>query len=127
MNVVVVGIGSNLDPERNVRRLLGKVSEAFPHARFSSFRKTVAIGPPGRPDFLNGAFLFETDLTLQAVRQWLQGLEKELGRVRTADKFAPRTMDLDILLWNGELLDDDVKTRSFLLDSIRELIPAYRP
>lgn len=127
MNVVVVGIGSNIDPERNVQRLLVKVREVFPDARFSSFEKTEAIGPPGQPDFLNGAVLFKTERTLQVVRQWLRGLEEELGRVRSDDKFAPRTMDLDVLLWNGELLDEDVKSRSFLLDFIQELIPGYRP
>ena len=84
-------------------RLLVKVREVFPDARFSSIEKTEAIGPPGQPDFLNGAFLFKTELTLQVVRQWLRSLEEELGRVRTDDKFAPRTMDLDVLLWNGAL------------------------
>ncbi len=55
----------------------------------------------------------------------LREIESGLGRVRTGNKNGPRTIDLDILVWNGEVVDDDVYEREFLKTSIRELLPGF--
>jgi len=57
------------------------------------------------------------------LKRRLREIESGLGRVRTANKNGPRTIDLDILVWNGEVVDADVYERGFLRDSIIELLP----
>ncbi len=63
------------------------------------------MGKTDQPNFLNAAVLIETDLTAAELKeQVLQVIERELGRVRTADKNAPRTIDLDIALFGDQVL-----------------------
>ena len=50
-------------------------------------------------------------------------LESQLGRVRSADRYAPRPIDLDIIVWNDEIIDEDVHERDFLSRSIQEVLP----
>jgi 2-amino-4-hydroxy-6-hydroxymethyldihydropteridine diphosphokinase len=53
----------------------------------------------------------------------LKELESKLGRVNTDNRYGPRTIDLDILVWNGEVVDEEVYEREFLRKSIKELLP----
>ncbi len=87
----------------------------------SDFRKTAPIGMTGQPDFMNGAVRLETGMEMVAFRQYLKELEDRLGRDRTQPKYGPRCMDLDILIWNGKVVDDDYYSRDFLRQAAREL------
>jgi 2-amino-4-hydroxy-6-hydroxymethyldihydropteridine diphosphokinase len=117
---VFVSMGSNIDPERNlpeaVRRLAARcrllsvspVYETRPvgPTGAASLEKATAAVASGQPSFLNAAVLVETRLTPAELKsQVLQAIELELGRVRTGDKYAPRTIDLDISLFDDEILE----------------------
>jgi 2-amino-4-hydroxy-6-hydroxymethyldihydropteridine diphosphokinase len=121
MNRVVIGVGSNICPEENISRLRQIFREAFPEFRESTFVETEPIGRPDQENYLNGAILIETTQSQEELTTWLQQIEARLGRVRTSDKYAARTMDLDILVWNGEVVDPDVPDRWFLREAIQEL------
>lgn len=102
---IVIGLGSNLDPERHLLeavRLLGERGELI---AVSSAWATAAVGPAGQPSFLNAAVQLRTPLPpLRVKPELLRAVEAAMGRVRTADRFAPRPIDLDFVAWEaGEL------------------------
>ena len=68
----------------------------------------------------------ETQLDRHAVKAVLRGIENELGRIRTANKDGPRTIDLDVVVWNGGIVDDDVFQRDFLKQAVLELMPSLQ-
>ena len=98
----------------------------------SGVYRSRAVGPGPAPDFLNAAVLVETGLNPARVREQLRLVERELGRVRTADRYAPRTLDLDLCLLgdlqlvDGDLRlpDPDVLERAYLAWTLAELEPS---
>ena len=123
MNTVIVGIGSNIDAERNVsaaKRMLGEKLNVLGE---SEFVRTRPIGSRQQQDFLNGSLLVKTRLGRKQLKTLLKGVEIALGRGVGEDRYGPRKMDLDILVWNGEIVDPDVYEREFLRRSVIELCP----
>ncbi len=123
VNRAVIGLGSNIDPEENIRRAKNAIAGEFNLIKSSSFVETEPVGYKDQDRFLNGALLIETELNAQGLESWLKMLESELGRVKTDNKHGPRSIDLDILVWNGEVVDGEVYEREFLRRSIEELLP----
>lgn len=82
--------------------------------KVSEMIRTKPIGMTNQADFVNGAMLLETELSFEDFRMYLKNLEDRLGRDRSLPKFGPRTMDLDIIVWNDEITDNDYHTRDFL-------------
>jgi 2-amino-4-hydroxy-6-hydroxymethyldihydropteridine diphosphokinase len=105
-NRAFVLLGSNIEKEKNVPaalRLLGELSRLIAS---SSIYQTPAVGAPGQPDFWNAAALLETEMDPFTFKtEVLAEVERRLGRVRTADRNAPRTIDADLILWNDEAFD----------------------
>jgi GTP cyclohydrolase IA len=99
----VVSIGSNVDPDSNVPAAIARLRGAqfVDVLAVSPTYRTPAVGPPGQPEFHNAAVLVATDLDPAGLRHELRAVEGALGRVRTGDRFAPRTIDLDIVLFEG--------------------------
>ena len=122
MNEVIIGIGSNLDAENNIRRVLEILTEKFVLLKVSEFVKTKPIGITEQPDFTNGAAKIRTILNHNILENILKQIEDQMGRDRTVPKFGPRCIDLDIVVWNGEIEDDDYYTRDFLKKSVQEII-----
>lgn len=122
MNRAVVSIGSNIDPRQNVSKALTILGERFSVEAVSNFAFTSPVGFLDQPDFLNGAVLLATDLSCEELKGVLEGIEKEMGRVKSANKFGPRVIDLDIVVWNGEVTDEDYYSREFLRDAVEEVI-----
>jgi len=123
LNTAIVGIGSNIDAERNViaaRRMLGEKLSVLGESKFV---RTKPIGSREQQDFLNGSLLIETRLGCKQLKTLLKGVEVSLGRGVGEDRYGPRKMDLDILVWNGEIVDPDVYEREFLRRSVIELCP----
>lgn len=123
MNTAIVGIGSNIDAERNViaaRRMLGEKLSVLGESKFV---RTKPIGSREQQDFLNGSLLVKTRLGRKRLKTLLKGVETVLGRGVGEDRYGPRKMDLDILVWNGEIVDPDVYEREFLRRSVVELCP----
>jgi 2-amino-4-hydroxy-6-hydroxymethyldihydropteridine diphosphokinase len=87
--------------------------------------KTPAIGSPG-PDFLNAAVLISTNYVLIQLRnEILRPIENLLGRVRTQDPNAPRTMDLDPLVYDGRQLDEDLWHYAHMAVPVAEILPDF--
>lgn len=91
----------------------------------SNFWKTPSIGSPG-PDFLNAAVLISTGYFLDQLRnEVLRPIENLLGRVRTQDPNAPRTMDLDLLIFDGHQLDDQLWDYAHMGVPVAEIVPDF--
>jgi 2-amino-4-hydroxy-6-hydroxymethyldihydropteridine diphosphokinase len=122
MNEAIIGIGSNLDAENNIRRVLEILADKFELVKVSEFLKTKPIGIKEQPDFTNGAAKIRTNLNRNNLENILKQIEDQMGRDRSVPKFGPRCIDLDIVIWNGEIVDDDYYTRDFLQKSVQEII-----
>ncbi len=123
MNRAVIGLGSNIHPEENIRKAKDAIGGEFKIIKSSSFVETEPVGFKEQDRFINGALLIETESDAGGLKSWLRKLEAELGRVKTDDKYGPRIIDLDILVWNGEVVEEEVYEREFLKKSIKELLP----
>ena len=121
MNTVAIGVGSNIDPNDNISKARKYISRDHSLIRSSTFVKTKPVGYEKQEDFLNGAFLVKTDLNKQEFTIYLKDLENKLGRVRTKNKNGPRTIDLDVVIWNDKIIDHDCYEREFLKNCLNEL------
>ena len=127
-----VGIGTNLgDREENVRRALELLAELGP-VRSSSVRETDPVGVTDQPRFLNAVAEVETDLTAHELLERLLEIERGLGRDRpTEERWGPRTIDLDLLLYGQETIEEPglsvphprLAERRFVLEPLCELAP----
>ena len=98
-------LGSNIQPEHNLPRAIDFLQNQLTILRISSVWETPPVGSAG-PNFLNAALLVQTPLNQKKLKlQIITPLEAEMGRVRSADKNAPRPIDLDIILFDGQILD----------------------
>ena len=127
-----VGLGSNLgDREETLQRALELLGEQVRVLAVSSFRETEPWGYADQPPFLNGAAEVETDLGPRGLLDVLLDVERALGRLRTEERYGPRTVDLDLLLYADEILDEPGLTvphprlheRRFALEPLVELAP----
>lgn len=121
MNSAIIGIGSNVNAEKNIPKMLKILETKVDVLKVSTFIKTKPIGIIDQPDFTNGAVKVQTNLNLRNLNKLLKEIEDQLGRVRTGPKSGPRCIDLDIVVWNGEIVDEDYYTRDFLQKSVDEL------
>ena len=127
-----IGVGSNIEPEENVREALRRLAQYTHLVSISTFYREPALGHLGEPDFYNGVVAIETDLSAVKLKwEVLRRIETDLGRSRSADKYASRTIDLDLLLY-GDLVissneltlpDPDILSRAFVAVPLHELAP----
>jgi 2-amino-4-hydroxy-6-hydroxymethyldihydropteridine diphosphokinase len=122
MHKVVIAIGSNIDAEENIPAAINLLAEKAVIIKQASMLKTAPIGITNQPVFTNSAVLVETHLPQSELNQLLKQIENQLGRDRTAPKFGPRKIDLDILMFNDEIVDPDYFSRDFLRQLASELI-----
>ncbi len=132
MALVALSLGSNIEPARNLLLAVAMLRGAGRIVGVSRVFETDPVGAPGQPPFLNAAVLFETTLDPAALkRDVIRGIERALGRVRDpADRNAPRTIDIDISLWEGEAgpggpppPDPDVTRRAHVAAPLADLLP----
>ena len=123
MNFAVVGLGSNIDPEMNIKKAKQILAWEQILIDESDTIITKPLGYLDQPDFQNGAVLIKTDWEIDRLKDFLKELENRLGRIRGENKNGPRTIDLDILVWNSQIIDPDVYKRSFLRKLILQLLP----
>ena len=119
---VVIGLGSNIDPEANLEQAVQELESRFKVSKRSQWTRTKPIGIQDQPDFYNGALLMETELEQQSLKKELKQIEDIMGRDRSLPKFGPRTIDLDILIWNKKVVDEDYYKRDFLRKGVEEII-----
>ena len=129
-NTVYIGLGSNLDqPLQQVTKALTEINAIQSSALISAspWYKSVAIGP-AQPDFINGVAVAQTALDAHSFLTQLQNIEQAHQRIRR-EHWGPRTLDLDILLWNNETIHTErltvphafLKERSFVLLPLNDL------
>lgn len=110
MTVVYIAIGSNLaSPLEQVNAAVQAIGE-IPDSRIvavSSFYRTPPLGPQDQPDYLNAAVALDTALAPEALLDHTQRIELQQGRVRKAERWGPRTLDLDIMLFGDEVINTE--------------------
>ena len=129
-----VGLGSNLGNREHL--LWGAIhmlafNPDVDVVAVSSIRETDPVGFLDQPSFLNAAVALDTELDPRALLDLLLSVERELGRTREGPRFGPRTIDLDLLLYGNETLDEPGLTvphprlheRRFALEPLAELDP----
>lgn len=129
-----ISIGSNIDPERNLPLAVELLAAVGELVAVSRVYQNPAVASTAQPDFLNAAALLETILPPLQVKQRLQEIETRLGRLRTADPCAARTIDLDLCLLGGRversteltLPHPDLENYVFVAVPVAELAPAFR-
>ena len=133
-HTALVGVGSNVDPVDNVRRALDRIHAHFGAIRVSPAYVTEAVGAAeDSPDFLNLVVELRTELAPDALNAWLHDLETESGRRRGEEPAAPRTLDLDLLLYDDVVRDGEprlphpqVESAAFVLVPLADLTPETR-
>jgi 2-amino-4-hydroxy-6-hydroxymethyldihydropteridine diphosphokinase len=135
MTIAYVGLGANLgDREAMLRSALEQL-RTEPGMRVtavSAFRDTAPVGLVDQPRFLNAAAAVETELGARELLDRLLGIERRLGRAREGPRFGPRTIDLDLLLYGDERIDEPglhvphprLHERLFALEPLTELDPS---
>lgn len=121
MNTVAIGVGSNIEPIENIKKAKELISTDLSIIKSSKFIKTKPIRYKNQNDFINCVFLVKTKLNKSELTYYLKEIENKLGRIRTHNKYGPRTIDLDILIWNDKIIDLDCYEIDFLKKSLNEL------
>src|SRR4051794_40194807 len=131
MTVAAIALGANLgDRLATLRAAIERIRELGAVIKISSVYETDPVGYLDQPAFYNAVLLLETDLAPETVMKELLAIEAELGRVRTFAN-APRAIDLDLLLYGGEIRDTPLLTlphprmheRAFVLVPLAEIAP----
>ncbi len=126
MNTAIIALGSNIYPQENIIKARQVLTNEFKLLKESHYVSTKAIGPTVQPDFINGALWIQTDLELESLKARLKELEQSLGRSNDAFKYAPRTIDLDLIVWNNEVVDRDFYEMDFVRMAVLELCPQVK-
>jgi 2-amino-4-hydroxy-6-hydroxymethyldihydropteridine diphosphokinase len=123
MNDCIIGIGSNIEAGYHIKEMLRLLAADVDVeiVQVSQMVQTKAIGITEQPDYTNGAVRIMTEMDLDELSSFLKQLEDQMGRIRTQKKYGPRNIDLDILIWNNQVVDPDYFTREFLRNSAAEL------
>lgn len=125
-----VGIGSNIEREANIRGAVQALRQRFDALTLSRVYESRPIGFEGA-DFYNLVAGFETSLPIEQLLGELRGIEQNHGRKRTGKRFAARTLDLDLLLYNGMVRHDnevdvpraEILEYAFILRPLAEIAP----
>lgn len=100
---IVIGLGSNIDPESNLKRAAELLNERWPAIRFSPVYRATARDREDQADFLNAVAAFESDESPEQVHDALQSIENQLSK-NPPFRSGPRTIDLDLLLYGNHIL-----------------------
>jgi len=131
---VYIALGSNLaQPLQQVNTALEALGR-IPYTQLivcSSFYRTKPLGPQNQPDFLNAAVALDTLLPAEQLLDETQAIERNQGRERKDQRWGPRTLDLDIMLYGDRVIDTDrltvphygLKEREFMLYPLAEIAP----
>jgi 2-amino-4-hydroxy-6-hydroxymethyldihydropteridine diphosphokinase len=136
--IAYVGLGANLgDPRQQLREALKRLDAAdeVEVVRVSTFYRNPPLGPPDQPWYVNAVARLRTRLSAEELLQLLQQVEAAMGRV-PGPRWGPRRLDLDLLLYNGEIIftpnlvvpHPEMHRRVFVLAPLAEIAPqAWHP
>ncbi|MFO1532912.1 MAG: 2-amino-4-hydroxy-6-hydroxymethyldihydropteridine diphosphokinase [Thermoplasmatota archaeon] len=125
-----VAVGASIDPIPHIQRGLRRLHASAPIRAASRFYRTPPLGPDGKvragdPEFVNGMVQVESRLAAVPLLRLLHRIEAAEGRTRSDDRHAPRTLDLDLVVHGGRVLDGDLPHRRHLAACLLELEPAF--
>ena len=120
-----LNLGSNIQPEVNLVKAIQFLSEYGEVQRVSNAWESRSVGAPG-PNFLNACLLFVSPyMQVELKEQVIRPIETRLGRVRTENKYAPRTIDIDIILFDDQPYRDKFWDDAFVIVPLAEIYPEY--
>ena len=134
MSRVFIALGANLNqPLAQIKAAQAALTKlAHPNQIVHSpLYQSQPMGPADQPCFINGVSMFDTELSPLALLDALQAIEQQQGRVRKVERWGPRTLDLDMLLYGDSIYEDerltlphyDMKQRAFVLYPLADLAP----
>lgn len=132
MGLVLLSLGSNIEPLRHLKAAAHDLREAFPDVRFSLAYRYRAVGFDG-PDFLNAGAMLETAMPPDALNDWLHQLEDSHGRRRDVPRFSSRTLDIDLVFYDDLILEGPGNLKlprpelkhAFVLEPLAALAPDF--
>lgn len=132
MSTALLSLGSNIHAEHNLGSAVAALRERFGPLRLSPVYRTRAVGFEGA-DFLNAGVAIETELSPQALNDWLHALEDAHGRDRSGPRFNDRTLDIDIVLYDDLIAEGDGNLRiprdelrhAFVLRPLADIAPQF--
>ncbi len=119
-------MGSNIEPGRQLQQAAAALRGVFGDVRFSSVYRSKAVGMQG-DDFYNACCLLRTALGEASLRRELKRLEDIQGRDRSAGSWKPRTLDLDVLMYDGRIVDDELLRYAHAFVPAAELVDVELP
>ena len=130
MSIACLSLGSNLQPELNLRSAIAALRAHFGEVRLSQVYRTQAVGFDGR-EFLNAAAVVDTGLGPLALDAWLHALEDAHGRDRSGPRYGDRTLDIDLVLYDDRIVEGpghlrvprDELRHAFVLRPLAEIAP----
>ena len=137
LTTAYVAVGSNIEPEKHVREALARLWGFVRVDASSVFYRTAPFFPPDRigeaqPSYINGVWRLKTGMEVRELKfKVLRTIEEGLGRGRWSDKFAPRRIDLDLILFGDAIIDEpdlriphpEIWERPFVAAPLLELVP----
>lgn len=135
MATAYIGLGSNLaDPAKQIQSAVKQISaiKSSTISALSSLYFSRPMGPQDQPDYMNAVLALTTNLAPLALLDALQAIENKAGRVRKDNRWGPRILDLDILLYDQQVINSErlivphygMKTREFVLLPLVEIAPS---
>lgn len=125
-HLAYLSLGSNIQPEANLVKAIERLQKYGGIEKISSAWESESVGAEG-PNYLNACVLLATSLQQQELKeQALHSIEKELGRQRGANKFAPRTIDIDIVIFDDQSCDNKYWEQAFVVVPLAEIHPDYQ-
>ncbi|WP_104040981.1 2-amino-4-hydroxy-6-hydroxymethyldihydropteridine diphosphokinase [Vibrio hyugaensis] len=137
MITAYIAVGSNLADPVSQAKLAIEALKTLPKTAFtqaSSLYSSTPMGPQNQPDYINAVVAIKTNLTPLELLDCTQAIEQEQGRVRKDERWGPRTLDLDIVLYGNEVIDSErltvphygMREREFVLYPLAEIAPSLQ-
>jgi 2-amino-4-hydroxy-6-hydroxymethyldihydropteridine diphosphokinase len=137
MITAYIAVGSNLADPVSQANLAIETLKSLPRSTFiatSQLYSSTPMGPQNQPDYINAVVAIQTELTPIELLDCTQKIELEQGRVRKDERWGPRTLDLDIVLYGNEVIDSErlivphygMKEREFVLYPLAEIAPSLQ-
>ena len=124
-HLAYLSLGSNIQPEINLVKAIQRLQKHGKIEKVSSVWESKSVGGEG-PNYLNACASFVTSLDQTALKeQVLLPIELDLGRRRSENRFAPRTMDIDIVVFDARSCDDKYWEQAFVVVPLAEIYPTY--
>jgi len=125
-HLAYLNLGSNIQPETNLLKAVELLSKYGEILKTSNVWESEAVGTQG-PNYLNVCILFRSRFTqIELKERVTRRIEAQLGRQRTADKYSPRSMDIDIVLFDDSPAQGDLWELAYVVVPLAEIYPEYR-